>query len=288
MLHRKIEGYLEGHLKSETDRILILEGARQVGKSFIIRKVGERLYKNFIEINFVKDDEGPQLFKEIRTTEEFYFILSSIHGKNLDSYKNTLVFLDEIQHYPQYLTLLKFFREDHRFRFIASGCLLGLTLRETTSIPVGSIIRKSMYQLDFEEFLLANNFGFDTLETLRQKMEKGESIDVAMHNYIIDQFRRYLLVGGMPDAVNEYLASHNIVKVREVQESIKSLYEVDATKYEEDNNKSLLIRRVYNMIPSQMENKKKGLWQRHTEQGWRQVRQLPGGIRVFDIFRNRT
>lgn len=75
MLHRKIEGYLEGHLKSETDRILILEGARQVGKSFIIRKVGERLYKNFIEINFVKDDEGPQLFKEIRTTEEFYFIL---------------------------------------------------------------------------------------------------------------------------------------------------------------------------------------------------------------------
>ena len=88
-------------------------------------------------------------------------------------------------------------------------------------------------------------------------MEKGESIDVAMHNYIIDQFRRYLLVGGMPDAVNEYLASHNIVKVREVQESIKSLYEVDATKYEEDNNKSLLIRRVYNMIPSQMENKKK-------------------------------
>ena len=178
---------MEGHLKSETDRILILEGARQVGKSFIIRKVGERLYKNFIEINFVKDDEGPQLFKEIRTTEEFYFILSSIHGKNLDSYKNTLVFLDEIQHYPQYLTLLKFFREDHRFRFIASGCLLGLTLRETTSIPVGSIIRKSMYQLDFEEFLLANNFGFDTLETLRQKMEKGESIDVAMHNYIIAQ-----------------------------------------------------------------------------------------------------
>lgn len=280
---------MEGHLKSETDRILILEGARQVGKSFIIRKVGERLYKNFIEINFVKDDEGPQLFKEIRTTEEFYFILSSIHGKNLDSYKNTLVFLDEIQHYPQYLTLLKFFREDHRFRFIASGCLLGLTLRETTSIPVGSIIRKSMYQLDFEEFLLANNFGFDTLETLRQKMEKGESIDVAMHNYIIDQFRRYLLVGGMPDAVNEYLASHNIVKVREVQESIKSLYEVDATKYEEDNNKSLLIRRVYNMIPSQMENKKKkDCGKRHTEQGWRQVRQLPGGIRVFDIFRNRT
>ena len=81
--YRKIEGYSEGHLKSETDRILILEGARPVGKSFIIRKVGERLYKNFIAINFVKDDEGPQLFKEIRTTEEFYFIWSSIHGKDV-------------------------------------------------------------------------------------------------------------------------------------------------------------------------------------------------------------
>lgn len=257
MLYRKIESYLEDHLKSETDRILILEGARQVGKSFIIRKIGGQLYENFIEINFVKDDEGPQLFKNIRTTEEFYFVLSSIRGKNLDSYKNTLVFLDEIQHYPQYLTLLKFFREDHRFRFIASGSLLGLTLRETTSIPVGSIIRKPMYQLDFEEFLLANNFSSEALATLRQKMEKGESVDETMHNYLIGQFRRYLLVGGMPDAVNEYLDSHNIVKVRDVQESIRALYEVDATKYEKYSNKSLLIRRIYNMIPSQMENKKK-------------------------------
>lgn len=257
MLYRKIEKDIEGYLRAEDDRIMILEGARQIGKSFIIREVGKKLYDNFIEINFAEDDEGPKIFKGIGTTEGFYFTLSSVYGEKLDRYENTLIFLDEIQHYPQYLTLLKFFREDHRFRFIASGSLLGITLRETTSIPVGSIIRKNMYQLDFEEFLIANGFGQEALNTLRTKLMNRESLDESLHDYIMNLFRRYLLVGGLPAAVNEYLDSHNIMKVRNVQENIRSLYEVDATKYEKDSNKTLLIRRIYNMIPSQLENKKK-------------------------------
>lgn len=257
MLFRKIEKDLVDHLQSEDDRIMILEGARQIGKSFIIREVGCKLFTNFIEINFTKDDEGPQIFKSIRTTEEFYFMLSSSFGEKLDRYDNTLIFLDEIQQYPQYLTLLKFFREDHRFRFIASGSLLGITLRETTSIPVGSIIRKNMYQLDFEEFLIANGFGHEALNILRTKLLSKESLDESLHDYILNLFRRYLLVGGLPAAVNEYLGSHNIVKVRGVQENIHNLYEVDATKYEKDSNRTLLIKRIYNMIPSQLKNKKK-------------------------------
>lgn len=257
MLYRKIEKDIEGYLRAEDDRIMILEGARQIGKSFIIREVGKKLYDNFIEINFAEDDEGPKIFKGIGTTEGFYFTLSSVYGEKLDRYENTLIFLDEIQHYPQYLTLLKFFREDRRFRFIASGSLLGIPLRETTSIPVGSIIRKNMYQLDFEEFLIANGFGQEALNTLRTKLMNRESLDESLHDYIMNLFRRYLLVGGLPAAVNEYLDSHNIVKVRNVQENIRSLYEVDATKYEKDSNKTLLIRRIYNMIPSQLENKKK-------------------------------
>lgn len=257
MLYRKIEKDIEGYLRAEDDRIMILEGARQIGKSFIIREVGKKLYDNFIEINFAEDDGGPKIFKGIGTTEGFYFTLSSVYGEKLDRYENTLIFLDEIQHYPQYLTLLKFFREDRRFRFIASGSLLGITLRETTSIPVGSIIRKNMYQLDFEEFLIANGIGQEALNTLRTKLMNRESLDESLHDYIMNLFRRYLLVGGLPAAVNEYLDSHNIVKVRNVQENIRSLYEVDATKYEKDSNKTLLIRRIYNMIPSQLENKKK-------------------------------
>jgi len=111
MLYRKITSYLENHLKSGTDKILILQGARQIGKSFSIREVGTRLYKNFIEINFVEDDEGDQLFKNIHKKEDFYFTLSMVAGDRLGDRNDTLVFLDEIQHYPQYLTMLKFLRE---------------------------------------------------------------------------------------------------------------------------------------------------------------------------------
>lgn len=257
MLYRKISAYLEDYLKAKTDKILVLEGARQVGKSYIIRELGKRLYKNFVEINFVADAEGPQVFKNIHTTEDFYLSLSMVMGKKLDNAENTLVFIDEIQHYPQYLTMLKFLRQEHRYRYIASGSMLGIALRSTTSIPVGSIIRKEMYQLDFEEFLIANNFGTEAIEALREKFKNHESLGEELHQRMMDLFRRYLLVGGMPDAVNEYLLSHNIVKVREVQESIRALYGDDASKYEQDSGRHLLVHRIYDMIPSQMENKKK-------------------------------
>lgn len=257
MLYRRITSYIENYLKSDTDKILILEGARQVGKSFSIREVGTRLYANYIEINFVEDDEGEQLFKNVHRKEDFYLTLSMVAGDRLSARNDTLVFLDEIQHYPQYLTMLKFLREDGRYRYIASGSLLGITLQDTTSIPVGSIIRKEMFPLDFEEFLIANGFGGEAIAMLRQSYENSQSISVEHHNHVMDLFRRYLLVGGMPDAVNIYLETHNIVKVREVQEGIRSLYADDASKYEKEHSKKLLIRRIYEMIPSQMENKKK-------------------------------
>ena len=257
MLYRKITSYLENHLKSGTDKILILQGARQIGKSFSIREVGTRLYKNFIEINFVEDDEGDQLFKNIHKKEDFYFTLSMVAGDRLGDRNDTLVFLDEIQHYPQYLTMLKFLREDGRYRYITSGSLLGITLQDSTSIPVGSVIPKEMFQLDFEEFLIANGFGTEAIDMLRAAYENRQSLSVERHNHVMDLFRRYLLVGGMPDAVNTYLETHNIVRVREVQEGIRALYASDASKYEKEQSKKLLIRRIYEMIPSQMENKKK-------------------------------
>ena len=257
MLYRKITSYIEDYLKSDTDKILILEGARQIGKSFSIREAGTRLYKNFVEINFVEDDEGDQWFKNIHKKEDFYLTLSMVAGEKLNDRSDTLVFLDEIQHYPQYLTMLKFLREDNRYRYIASGSLLGITLQDTTSIPVGSITIKEMFQLDFEEFLIANGFGTEAIAMLRQSYEKRQSLTEEHHDYVMDLFRRYLLVGGLPDAVNTYLDTHNIVRVREVQDGIRSLYASDASKYEKEHNKKLLIRRIYEMIPSQMENKKK-------------------------------
>ena len=257
MLYRKIRSYIDEHLRSNEDKILLIEGARQIGKSYIIRDVGTELYDNYVEINLVEDDAGDKIFKNVRTTEEFYLNLSMVAGSKLDRYENTLVFIDEIQHYPQFLTMLKFLRQEHRYRFICSGSLLGIALKKTVSVPVGSIIPKKMYQLDFEEFLIANDFGEDAIAHLRQSFEKKQPLAPEVHDKVLSLFKRYLLVGGMPDAVNEYLNSHNIVKVREVQEAIRELYGVDASRYEEDAAKKLYIRRIYDMIPSQMENKKK-------------------------------
>lgn len=257
MLYRKISKEIESHLSSGNDKIMVVEGARQIGKSYIIRDVGKRLFKNYIEINFVNDDEQKGLFRDIHKLEEFYMTLSMVAGGKLGDRSDTLIFLDEIQHYPQYLTMLKFLREEGKFTYIASGSMLGIALRNTTSIPVGSIIRKQMYQLDFEEWLIAEGWGKLALDHVRDCYKRQKSLTEAQHENLMSEFRKYLLVGGLPDAVNTYLDTHNIVKVREVQESIRNLYKEDATKYENESSKKLLVRRIYDMIESQMENKKK-------------------------------
>lgn len=255
MLYRKIEKLIEEHLRSDSPKILMIDGARQVGKTYIIRHVGERLFENFIEINMVADFEGERLFEKVRTVEDFYLQLSMIAGDKMGKKEDTLVFLDEIQAYPHLMTMLKFLSQDGRFNYVASGSLLGVTLSETTSIPMGSIRKVRMFPLDFEEFLYANGMNEMVISALQGKFRKQESLDEAMHNKIMDLFRKFLLVGGMPDAVNTYLETRNIQRVREVQAEIHSYYAVDASKY--DEGRKLKIRRIYDLIPSNMENKKK-------------------------------
>ncbi len=239
------------------DKILIIVGARQIGKSYIIRDIGKELYDNYVEINLVADDKGEKIFKNVHTTEEFYLKLSMIAGSKLDRYENTLIFIDEIQQYPQFLTMLKFLSEEHRYRFISSGTLLGIDLKGTISVPLGSVILKKMHQLDFEEFLIANGFGKVAIDHLRKSFDTKEPLAHDIHDKVFGLFKRYLLVGGMPEAVNEYLMTHNIVKVREIHEAIRVLYGIDASRYEELAARKLHIRRIYDMIPHQMENKKK-------------------------------
>ena len=257
MLYRKIEKTIESHLKSGSDKIMIVQGARQVGKSFIIREVGKSLFPNYIEINLAEDNEGEQLFKNVRTVNDLYFQVSMLAGDKLGEKENTLIFLDEIQEYPQILTLLKFLRQDNRYTFIASGSLLGLALRKTVSIPVGSVHIVEMFPLDFEEFLLANGFNEMAVSVLRDKYENRESLDETTHVKVLDLFKKYLLVGGMPDAVVSYIKHTNINEIREIQGDIRRMYIEDAAKYESDSSRKLQIRRIYEMIPSIMENKKK-------------------------------
>ena len=257
MLKRKIQTFIEHYLTSNSNKMLVIDGARQIGKSFIIREVGKHLFPNFIEVNFVNDKNGPKVFAEANTIEKFYFQLSTIAGEKMHEKANTLVFLDEIQAYPHMLTMVKFLKEDDRFSYIASGSQLGVTLRQTVSIPVGSLEIKHMYQLDFEEFLWANGFGEMATDELRKKYEANESLEENLHQRLLDLFKRYLLIGGMPDAVNAYLDTRNIVTVRKIQDDIQHLYALDASQYDEEHK--LKIMSVYNMIPSNMENKKKRL-----------------------------
>lgn len=253
MLYRKIAKLIETHLTSDSKKILLIDGARQVGKTYIIRHVGKKLFENFIEINMVEDSLGDRLFANTNTVEDFYLQVSMLYGDKMKN--NTLIFIDEIQAYPQLLTLLKFLSQDNRFTYIASGSLLGVTLSQTTSIPMGSIRKVRMFPLDFEEFLYANGMNDIVITSMRKKFERLEPLDEPMHNKMMDMFRKYLLVGGLPDAVNSYLEEKNIQSVREIQREIHEYYATDASKYGEENK--LKIRRIFDLIPSNMENKKK-------------------------------
>ena len=257
MLYRKITKRIEEYLSSNSNRMLMIDGARQIGKSYIIRHVGQKKFSNFIEINMEEDKLGERIFAEARTTKDFYMSLSVIAGDKMKERENTLVFIDEIQAYDHLLTLVKFLMQEHRFTYIASGSLLGITLRNTQSVPMGSLDVEHMYPMDFEEFLIANNVGETAIGAMRDSFESNEGLPEALHYKMLDLFKKYLIVGGLPKAVETFVESRNVVEIRSVQNEVHDLYEVDCTKYEEEHNRKLKIRRIYEMIPSNLENKKK-------------------------------
>ena len=255
MLKRKFTSVLEQYLTQNTNKILLVNGARQIGKSYLIRYVGKKLYPHFVEINLQKDKERPAIFSHVHTTQELYMQVSTIANEILGNKSDTLIFLDEIQAYPHLLTMLKFLREDGRYHFIASGSQLGIALAETTSVPMGSVAIETMYQLDFEEFLWANGAGQEAIDGMRDLFEKRQPLPDGLHRYILQQFQYYLLVGGLPDAVNHFVESHNMREVRDIHRDIHELYRTDASQY--DAERKLMIRRIYDMVPSQLENRKK-------------------------------
>ena len=263
MLYRKFEKRIEEFFRKEPNKILLVNGARQIGKSYLIRYVGKKLFKNYIEINLKEDKESLGVFANVKSTNDFYIQLGAIAGNRLDTKENTLVFLDEIQSYPHLMTMLKFLNQEDRYTYVASGSQLGVALSETASVPIGSVEIEEMYPLDFEEFLLAMGCGQETIESIREKFLAGEALNESLHNYMIQQFKTYLLVGGLPEAINKFLENRNMTHVRKVHRNIHNLYRIDASQYDEE--KKLLIRKIYDMIPSYMENKKKRVIVKHVE-----------------------
>ena len=263
MLYRKFTRNIEDFLRNEPNKIMLINGARQIGKSYLIRYVGKKMFKNYIEINLKEDKESRGIFATVNSTDDFYLQLGALAGNKLGDKSNTLVFLDEIQSYPHIMTLLKFLNQDGRYTYIASGSQLGVALGQTASVPIGSISINEMYPLDFEEFLLAMGCGQETIDGVRAKCRAGESLNQSLHDYMLQQFKLYLLVGGLPECVNKFLENRNMAQVRKVQNDIYNLYRIDASQY--DSERRLVIRKIYDLIPSNMGNKKKRVIVKHIE-----------------------
>lgn len=254
MFYRKIEEKINDYYLDKDAKILVIDGARQIGKSFIIRETGKRFFKHFIEINLKNDWEGNRFFENIRTIEDFYLQVSALYGNDLGNVSNTMIFLDEIQSYPHLLTMLKPLKADARYRYICSGSLLGITLQHTF-IPMGSIDEVKMFPMDFEEFLLANNVGKDVISYLRNCFVERIPPAEGIHKTILGLFKRYLLSGGLPDSVKAFVEAKNVYEMRENQTLTYRYYSDDAAKYDKEH--SLKIRPIYDYLPSYMENKVK-------------------------------
>ena len=254
MLYRKIQEKIESKLKTD-NQILIVDAARQVGKTYIIRVTGKKLFKNFIEVNLLNDFNSDRTFSYVKNIQDFYLQLSSYYGRELGNKNDTLIFLDEIQVYPHLMTMLKFLKDDNKYNYICSGSELGITLNNTTSIPIGYIEIMKMYPLDFEEFLVANGVAKDVIQTMKNNFENKISLSDALHIRIMDLFRKYLLIGGLPDAVQNFMNNNNIQLVRDIHNDIYNFYKIDASKYDKINK--LKIMRIYDLIPSILCNRKK-------------------------------
>ena len=254
MFKRKIESELYKYYEAKDNtKILIVYGARQIGKSFIIRETAKTSFKHYAEIDLKDDFETEKRFANIKTTKDFYLLVGSMFA-GLNNSEDTIIFLDEIQYYPHLMTMLKPLYKENKYRYIVSGSLLGITLRHSF-IPMGSITEKRMFPMDFEEFLWANNYGKDVISYLKDCFSNLKPINESIHQITLRLFQDYLLSGGLPDAVIQYVNNRNVSEMRRVHSEIYGFYNDDCSKYDKEHK--LKIKRIYNLLSSNMANKVK-------------------------------
>ncbi len=254
MLKRKAEKDIVDFLNSTDKKAMLISGARQVGKTFLIRELGKRYYKSFVEINFLENRAAVSAFENAADTKSLLFSLSAIAKSELIP-NETLIFLDEVQECKEIVTAIKFLAEDGKYKFILSGSLLGVDLRDIKSVPVGYMDYLDMYPLDFEEFCIANGVSESIIENLNDCFESLVPVNETVHSQMLELFRLYLVVGGMPAVVNRYLETNNIRDVIREQNSIVQAYKHDISKYDPENK--LYIEEIFDLIPSELNAKNK-------------------------------
>lgn len=252
MLKRKIDLYLNNYYATNRNALLIT-GARQIGKTYSIREFG-KTFKSFIEINFFENPDMIAIFKGAKNSSDILLRLSAITTKPLIK-GETLIFFDEVQKCPDIVTAIKFLVDEGSYRYILSGSLLGVELNDLRSEPVGYMGVKDMFPMDFEEFISCVGINQQVIDSLRNTWETRTPVDDFIHSKIMELFRLYLVVGGMPAAVNKYIETNNLQEVMAVQKDIIKLYKRDIAQY--DSNNKLNIEEVFDLIPPELNAKNK-------------------------------
>lgn len=257
MLRRKFYNTLLKWSKEKNQECLLVRGARQIGKTYIIDYFGRKNYKSYIYLNFIENPQLKTIFENSLSAEEIFSRMTLVmpHIRFIEG--KTLIFLDEIQECPNARTALKFLALDNRYDVVASGSLLGISYKEVTSIPVGYELSVTMYGLDFEEFLWAKGYNENSLAILKKYYDSKERIPDEIHNQFMRLIREYIVVGGMPAVVQTYLDSNHFGQVQKVQEQIILSYMDDISKYASSSEKPK-VKNCYMSITKQLakENKK--------------------------------
>lgn len=251
-MYRKAEKYLKAWKSKKDKKALLVTGARQIGKTYLVRKFGKANYKHFAEINFITTPSAEKIFQGDLNAETLVMNLTAFLGQSLEKGK-TLIFLDEIQECPNARTAIKFLVEDGRFDYIESGSLLGVNYKTVPSYPVGFEEVLQMYPMDFEEFCIANNVQQQILDYLKECYLKRNAVIESIHDLMCDMFKKYIIVGGMPHVVQTFVASHDIGRVVSIQKDIVLQYRQDISKYAKD--KKTKVTNIFDRIPSQLEDK---------------------------------
>ena len=254
MLVRKKEKEIREWIKNEK-KALLVSGARQVGKTFLIRDCLRKEQAEFIEFNLIEQPEIVGVLRGAETVDDFILRLSLFTNKNFIK-GETIIFLDEIQEYKEIVTKIKFFVQEGSFRYILSGSLLGVEITNLKSAPVGSLHTITMYPLDFEEFLQVFNVKPELIELLQTSFEKRVAVDETINKKLLDLFNLYLFIGGMPSAVMRYVETNSLEEVYKEHTAIIEQYKQDFTKYEAQDKKFYLTQ-VYDLIPAELSEKNK-------------------------------
>lgn len=255
ILERKIAGKIKEFFESDNKRALLVTGARQVGKTFLIRELGRKAFKSFIAIDMIENRDARRIFENANDSKDILTRISALTNQRLIP-GETLIFLDEVQECKESIAAIKYLVEEGSYKYILSGSLLGVELYNVKSIPVGYMDSIVMYPLDFEEFAIANGVSREVIGSIRDSFGSRTPVDGPIHEAMLRLFRLYIVVGGMPAVVTKYLETSNIADVVEVQTNIIERYREDISKYERLDRK-LRIKKVFDLIPSELNDRNK-------------------------------